>query len=53
VIKGYQQGHEVDEMIDQNIWRLNMPLAVNEDGMVQYQSREGAYQGRSDMIHDG
>jgi hypothetical protein len=52
VIKDHDQGHKVDEMIDQNIWRPNMPFAVNEDGTMQYQSREGAYQGRNDMIHD-
>lgn len=52
VIKGQKQGRKVDEVIDQNTWRLNMPFAVNEDGMVQYESREGAYQGRNDKIHD-
>lgn len=37
VSSGHEQAPEVDEMINQNLWCPNMPLAVDEDGMVQYQ----------------
>lgn len=52
VSNGHDQSREVDEMIDQNLWRPNMPLAVDKDGLVQYQPQEGTYQGQAGRIHD-
>jgi hypothetical protein len=44
VRSGHKQGPQVDKMIDQNLWCPDMPLSMNEDGMVQYQPGEGTYQ---------
>ena len=45
VINGHEQNRKVDEMVDQNLGRSNVPFAVNKDGLVQYQSQQGTEDG--------
>lgn len=45
VINGHEQNCKVDEMVDQNFGRSNVPFAVNKDGLVQYQSQQGTDDG--------